>query len=282
MKQKAGRGNAPQQKANVPATTGGSMELVPLAKQMPGYISKEDKRGTENLGMADLVIPRLEIVQGLSPAVKRGDPGFIQGATAGDLNNSVSRQLYGQKVWLISVDYSIQYLVWRDRKMVEAHNAANPRNKLPTDGGFFGAYPTAEEAKERATAEGGEDQCIVVVDTPTHLALLLNGETGGMEEVMVPMPRTKAKISRQWNTLIKMAGGPRFSRVYEVATALQKNAKGDFYNFQIVPLAYAPEPAFKRAEALFEALAKGTKTVRMDDRHMGPAETSGDEPGSKM
>lgn len=265
------------------ATAAKAMDMTiipPDSKNVPDYIKREDKRGTENLGMADLIIPRLEIVQGLSPAVKKGDPGFIPGATAGQLNNSVTRELYGEKVWLLPVDYSVQYLVWRDRKKAEAHNNANPRNKLPTDGGFFGAYPTLEEAKARAEEEGGETQCIFPVDTPTHLCLLMNKEKGQLEEIILPMPRTKAKISRQWNTMVKLAGGPRFGRAYEVGTVLQKNSQGDFYNFNIVLLGFPPKGMFERAEKLYDSLQKGERTVKMDTSGMASAGADAGDPAA--
>lgn len=246
----------------------GDMEVIPAGKNLPDYIKKEDRRGTENLGMADLVIPRLEIVQGLSPAIKRGDPGFIQGAQQGMMNNSVTRALYGDVVQLIPVHYMVQHLVWRDRKLAEA-------KRLPTDGGFFGAYPNAEEAKARAEQEGGENAAIVVIDTPTHLCLLLNRAEGKIEEIMVSMPRTKAKISRQWNTMVKLAGGPRFSRAYEVKTVLQKNPKGDFYNFSIVALGFPPKPLFDRASSLYESVSKGERTIQMDTKHMVPGGEEG-------
>lgn len=262
---------------------GGGMDLIPLdSKQLPDHIQKGDKRGTENLGIQDLVIPRLEIVQGLSPAVKRGDPGFINGAAPGMLNNSVTRDLYGEKVWLIGVHYAVQYLVWRDRKMVEAHNQQNPRNKLPTEGGFFGAYSTVEEAKARAEAEGGESQCIMVVDTPTHLCLLMNQDKGELEEIMLSMPKTKAKISRQWNTMVKLANKARFAMAYEVTTVLQKNPKGDFYNYVINPIGFTPKPMFERAAALFDAVNKGERKMRMDTAGLNPGEEHDDLPAGKM
>lgn len=246
----------------------GSMDVIPAdSKNMPDYIRKDDRRGTENLGIQDLVIPRLEIVQGLSPAMKRGDPGYINGAQQGMLNNSVTRELYGDVVQLIPVHFAVQYLVWRDRKLAEA-------KKLPTDGGFFGAYPSLEEAKERAETEGGEDAAIVVIDTPTHLCLLLNRKEGRIDEIMMSMPRTKAKISRQWNTMVKLAGGPRFSRAYEVKTVLQKNPKGDFYNFSITPLGFPPKPLFDKASALYDSINKGERKVVMDTKDLGDGEVA--------
>lgn len=266
---------AKQEKAKKPGTSvapKAGMDLtVTTGDTLPDYIQRTDVRGTENLGMADLIIPRLEIVQGLSPAVKRGDPGYIEGAQAGMLNNSVTRQLYGDSVMAIPVHYAMQYLVWRDRKLVEAHNVKNPRQKLPTEGGFFGAYQTVEEAKKRADEEGGEDQCIVVTDTPTHLCLLLNRDSGSIDEIMVPMPRTKAKPSRAWNTMIKLAGGPRFGRVFTLKTVLTKNAKGDYYNFAIEVLGFPSKPMYERAEKLYQQITSGERKHTMDTRDYNAA-----------
>jgi len=230
-----------------------SLGLVVVTDQVPDYIKQSGQRGSENVGMSDLVIPRLEVVQGLSPAVKRGDPGHIQGAAPGMLNNSVTRQLYGESVIVVPLHYSVQYLVWRDRK----HGGGN-------EGGFFGAYPTMEEAKARAAEEGGEAKGIVVVDTPQHLCLLINPETRAAEEIMLSMPRTKAKISRQWNTMVRLAGGDRFGRVYKVSTIFEKNAKGDFYNFHIEQVGFPTKELYAHAENLYEKIRAGERRVVMD------------------
>lgn len=223
---------------------------VLVQAQVPDYIRHDEARGSENVTTDDLVIPRLEIVQGLSPAVKRGDPGFIKGAMPGMFNNSVSRQLYGEECTVIPVHFSVQHIVWRDRKLAELKG-------ISSEGGFFGAYPTASEAARRAAEEGGEAQGIVVVDTPTHLCLIVNPTTGDTEEIMIPMPKTKAKISRQWNSLIKVAGGDRFSRAYKLSADLQKNAKGDFYNFKVELLGFPSKDIYLKAEALYEAVSGG-------------------------
>lgn len=252
---------------NVPAVSKkGQSSMVVVTDQVPDYIRQDSQRGSENVGMADLVIPRLEIVQGLSPAVKRGDPGFIQGAAPGMLNNSVTRQLYGENVVLVPLHYSVQYLVWRDRK----HGGGN-------EGGFFGAYPTMDEARVRVAEEGGEAKGIMVVDTPQHLCLLINPDTWAAEEIMLSMPRTKAKISRQWNTMIRLAGGDRFGRVYKVSTIFEKNAKGDFYNFHIEQVGFPTAELYARAEALYKKIAAGERRVVMDTSGLDTGAPAGDE-----
>lgn len=244
--------------------TGGAVVLV--QDQVPDYLRNHAQgkgRGSENVGTEDLVIPRLEIVQSNSPCLTRSDPAFIKGAAPGMLFNSVTRQLYGNAVTVVPVHYTKQYLVWRDRKKAEAL-------RLPQTG-FFGAFNTMEEAQARAEAEGGEKQAIVVIDTPQHLCLAVDHNSGEVCEVMAPMPRTKAKISRQWNSMIKLAGGDRFARAYEIQSKQESNAKGTFYNFAVVQKGFPSKDLFKRAEALYQQVAAGkVRTVmHADDLNTG-------------
>lgn len=243
---------------NTEVTTVQPQSLVMIQTEVPDYLKDNTTtRGSENVTMEDLVIPRLEIVQGLSPAVKKGDPGYIKGAEAGMLNNSVTRELYGESVMVIPVYFMVQYLVWRDRKM--AQNLG-----ISSEGGFFGAFNTEREARERAAAEGGEAKAITIIDTPQHFCLLINQNTGEVSEVMVSMPRTKAKISRQWNSLVKLNGGDRFSRVYALSADYVKNAQGDFYNFRIAAAGFPSLGLFKQAETLYNNISSGERRVVMD------------------
>src|SRR5688572_12124300 len=93
---------------------------------LPAYIKQNQQaRGSENVDMGDVAIPRIEIVQMLSPCLKKNDAAYIEGAEAGMLYNSVTRELYGHKVDVIPVYFKKQWLVWKDRK---------------AGGGFGGAY----------------------------------------------------------------------------------------------------------------------------------------------
>jgi len=242
--------------------------MVLVQDKVPEYLQKTPGRGSENVGTDDLVIPRLEIVQALSPAAKRGDPGYVDGAQAGMLTNSVSRVLYGDHVVVVPVYYMKQYLVWRDRKQAPGESDREYASRPTT--GFFGAFYTMGEASERVEQEGGAAAHIVIIDTPQHLCLLLSG-TGDTEEIMVSMPRTKAKVSRQWNSMVRMVGGDRFSRVYKVGTGLQKNAKGDFYNFDIKPMGFPSHGLYKQAEELYNKVSSGAHRVVMDVSNMEPS-----------
>jgi len=238
-----------------PGEAGGALILMGDKQPVPAHIRKDTQRGSEKVGTEDLVIPRLEIVQALSPAVDKNDPGYIQGATTGDLTNSVTNRLYGREVFVVPVYYTKQWLVWKDRQK---------------GGGFFGAYPNPAEAEARAEQEGGKKSGVQVIDTPTHLCLIVNPDAGSVDEILIPMPRTKAKVSRALNSMIKLAGGDRFSRVYRITTQQEKNAKGTFHNYVIGQCGFPAVKLYKAAEALYTKVAAGDKTFVMDTKGYQP------------
>lgn len=237
---------------------------IVVQDDVPDYIKQGAQRGSENVTTNDIAIPRLEVIQGLSPAVKRGDPGYIQGAQVGTFINSVSKELYGEEVFIVPIYYTKQYLVWKMRKRADG-------TPVEGNGGFFGAFNTEQEANERCDREGGTAKDIEVIDTPQHFCLLVRAD-GTAEEIMISMPKTKAKVSRQWNSMIRMADGDRFSRAYKMKTVLEKNPKGDFYNFEVALAGFPSRDIYAQAEKTYTVIAAGDRRVVMDVSDFDDAE----------
>lgn len=221
---------------------------VAVVDQMPDFLRDKQggARGRENVGADDLVIPRLELVQDLSPARKKADPNYIPGAEEGMLYNNVTRELYGTDVLVIPVGYVKEWLLWKDR------------NK---GGGFGGAFPTEQDAiAAQRGMEDGEDY--EVVDTGQQFCILIKPD-GTMEEIVVSMAKSKAKVSRKWNSLIRIANGDSFSRVYKLSAVADKNKQNqDFYNFSVAPAGFPTEAAYRKAEEMYKAMMAGS--VRAD------------------
>lgn len=231
---------------------------------LPAYIKQSDKgRGSEHVEMQDVAIPRLEVVQALSPCLKKNDAGYIEGSEQGMIYNSVTRELYGHKVDVIPVFFKKQWLVWRDRKS-------------PAGGGFGGAYDTVQEANERIKQEDPKQQEFwAPQDTAQQLVLVVKAD-GTTEEAIVSMSRTKLKVSKNWNSLIRLNGNDRFSRQYVLFTVDEQNSKGDDYkNFAVANGGWPAELHYKKAEALYLAVASGERKVVMDVSDSGEPETGG-------
>lgn len=234
------------------------------AANLPAHIKQSTKgRGSENVEMADVVIPRIEVVQALSPCLKKNDAAYIEGAEQGMLFNSVTRELYGSHVQVVPVFFKKQYLVWKDRKQ---------------GGGFGGAYDDVVQAAERIKQEKTEEQKFwAPAETAQQLVIVVKAD-GTTEEAVVSMSRTKLKISRQWNSLIRLNGNDRFSRTYTLfATDEQNSAGEDYKNFAVANSGFPDEETYKKAETLYAAIASGERRVVVDvdtgDQEGSPAPT---------
>lgn len=221
-----------------------------FSDEVPDFLKDQTTaRGSENVGADDLVIPRLELVQDLSPCRKKSDPNYIEGIEEGMLYNNVTRQNYGTEALVIPVFFRKEWLIWKDRN---------------EGGGFRGAFATEAEANAAMADLEDGDKC-EVVDTAQHFCLLIQPETSKVEEIVISMNKSKMKVSRKWNSLIRMNGGDSFARVYRVGTVSEKNSKNqDYYNLVISPAGFPTKDLYQRAEKLYEAIASGAVQVNRD------------------
>ncbi len=209
-----------------------------FATEVPEYIKQGGNRGSEEVKSTDMVLPRLEIVQALSPIKEENDE-----AKEGYLFNSVTQEIIGDLAYFVPVYYRMEYLVWKDQDQ---------------GGGFFGSFNSKEEADARRKALIEEDNenpdYIEIVDTPVQYGLRISPD-GLCEQIVISMAKTKAKVSRKWNAMIQIAGGDRFSRVYKLTTFRDENSKGQkFFNFVVQPAGFTPEAVYREAERLYGVL----------------------------
>lgn len=222
-------------------------DVATATDQMPAFLQKHmnDHRGSEEVEANDLVIPRIELVQGLSKARKKSDPAYIEGAEEGMLYNNVTRELYGESIKVCPVHFRKEWLLWRE---------------VDLGGGFGGAFPSAESAEAAMNAQENPSEW-EVVDTPQHFVIVVK-EDGTREEAVISMAKTKAKASRMWNSLVRINGGPRFSRIYEIKGVPDQNKVGqEFYSLQVKNVGFVDEKTFSFAEEVYELVKSGTADI---------------------
>ena len=221
-----------------------------MTNEIPEWLKAGQARGAENVTTDDMIIPRIELIQALSPARKKNDPGYIEGADEGMLYNNVTRELYGEAVTVIPVYYTKQYLVWKDRK--SGGGGSN---------GFRGAFASEQLARDAIAALGEEG--LEVSDTAQHFVLVRTGE--GWQEAVISMAKSKMKVSKRWNSLIRMSNTDSFSRAYKLHAVVETNARNESYhNFGISPLGFVQKDVYERAEKLYETIRSGAVKVSAD------------------
>lgn len=217
----------------------------------------EGTRGSEEVGIQDLTIPRLQIVQSLSPQRKKNEAEYIEGAEEGMLFNSVTNELYPEFVLFVPVYFRMEWVVWKHRD---------------AGGGFIGAFPSQEEAVTAVAAHPNAGQetekgepVLEVLDTAQHFGLLLDpnspADNPRATEIVISMSRSQLKPSRQFNSQIRIAGGDRWERYYKLSAVQVDGPRGDYFNWKVEQLGFVSEEIYNAAESLYQSVKSGQRDV---------------------
>jgi len=222
-------------------------QVVKKEDQLPSYMNPESSRGSENVDSNDVQIPRISVVQALSPQVDKDDPAYIKEAQVGDILNVLTGELYPDGLEFVPVFFEKDHLVWKTRK---------------AGGGLVARCENEVEAAKLADTDANYEY----VMSPNHICILLGPDREPLNEVAIPMAVSKHKVSRRFNSLIRLNGGDRFSRIYKLTSVSDENSAGEKYkNLHVENIeGWAPEAVYLAAEALYDQIQDGTKKYTTD------------------
>lgn len=215
-------------------------DVTKMQDQMPSYIKQGQNRGNENVSNEDLQLPRIDVLQALSPQINKKKDGYIPGAEVGMLFNTLTSELYPDGVNFTPISFVKRYLVWVDRKK-------------DADGGLRSVFENEPDAEAFMTTQDDEDK-LEIVATAEHLVILDDGS-----EVILSMAKSKMKVSRKFNSLIRLNGGDRFGRRYLVTSVDDKGSQGEYQNIKVEAAGFPAEDVYLKAEKLYEAIQSGVK-----------------------
>lgn len=201
-------------------------------------------QGSENVSLDDLAIPRIKVLQKLSPEIDPTSGDYIEGAQVGMLCNTVTNEL-STSLFVVNLYYDRQVVVWKKRKL---------------GGGIFGSFANAEDAIMALDSAAENEDNYDLVDTPMHVVYMIDEEFNHTGNAIIDFPSTKQKISKKWNTMIKdeeRAGNPRFGTVYEVTSFEEKNSEGTHFNFKITKVVQAGDLVYSDAASEHDAIVAG-------------------------
>ena len=202
---------------------------IPATSDLMKAFTEDSGSGFEEVTSSDIQIPFIRIIQALSPQLKKTDPGFIQGASQGDIFNTVTKKFWTAEegIEVIPVYYQLKLLEFIPRTQ---------------GGGFVGELNSSSPEVQKA-----------VRDTDTGLELLENGNElvrtaqhyvkvihadGSLENAIVDMKKTQLKKSRGWNSIMMMQKNkgvtlPSFSSIYKLTSTEDGNDKGSWHSWSI-------------------------------------------------
>lgn len=241
-------------------------DVALATNEVPAFLGNSSTtRGNEGVTHEDLTIPRISIIQDLSPQHKKTKPEYIEGAEAGMAFNTVTSELYGDAILFVPVLFRKEYVIWKD---------------LDAGGGFRGAFPSVNDAEEALAALDDADDC-EIVPTNQHFVLVLDPKSTAekpiMTEAVISMSKSQNKVSKQLNSMIHTAGHDRFAHLCKLKVVVDQNAAGqEYYNWRPERIGFVSEAMYAEGEKLYEAVSKGEKDVKRD---LDPADAPAHEEG---
>lgn len=187
--------------------------------------------GLELVRARDLVIPRITILQDLSPQLKRTRAEYIEGAQLGDFCDTSVGDLFRGELEVLPCLFAPIYLEWAPREsgrgLVANHG---------TDASCLNNC-TQDEKRRFVTPDGN-----YVQETATFYVLNLSA---GNRRSFIPLSSTQMKAGRQWitkitNERIKRPDGsdfpaPIFYRCWVAKPVLTKNNQGEWHAWTFTP-----------------------------------------------
>ena len=184
--------------------------------------------GLENVTAKDLIVPRITILQGLSPQVQPKKPEYVKGAKVGDLCDVGMNEVFEQPLMFLPVLFVKQYLEWAPRSsgkgLIAIHNDASILDQ-----------GTRNESNQIILPNGN-----YIAETAQFFGLNLSADN---RRSFLPMTSTQLKKARSWLSLstsekLKREDGsfytpPLYYRVYQISTVEESNSKGDWIGFRI-------------------------------------------------
>jgi len=197
------------------------------ALHLDAELQKMGGMGAENVSAKDVLIPRLTILQKLSPQLAKKKAEYIDGAELGDFCNVATGDVYKEAVMVIPCHFATAYIEWgKNRSGLVANHGDN-----------------ASILKK--TARGDKNQNIlpngnVISETAQWYCLLQDGAS--WTRIFIPLTSTNLKHSRKWMTLcrtesVQMPDGqlwkpPLFWRSWKLVAVEDSNDQGDWITFK--------------------------------------------------
>jgi len=218
-----------------------------------------------------LTIPRIKILQDLSPEVKDTKAEYIPGARPGMICNEQNNKL-DSEILFVPATFEVRYIAWRPRK---------------DGGGLVDANLTLEEVEANFQADGigswigmmkpSKDEPAIrveVAQTPEYTGYAM-GKGWGPMPVAISMPSTKVKSARKINTTVeltrvmnKRTGNkvrpPMFYHQFKLSTGIESGNENEWHGFVIHHLGVAGDESGIETDPVYLEMIGLAKQLKID------------------
>lgn len=226
--------------AQVPATDEATLNL-------PAFMQADAGLGKENIKQEDLEIPRLKLIQGLSPELTE-----YNDLRPGNFFHTASETIFDEPFRVVPIFMDRRYMLWRPRDsgggiLARADDGVHwspPQGEFDVvldkkDGGHKVKWKLAKTVEQSGLNQWGTMNP-ADPDSPPAATLMYNFVFAfpDMPELMpavLTFQRSSIKMGRKFNTKLRSVRTPLFGTMWTLGAVVDSNkANQDFQNINIV------------------------------------------------
>jgi hypothetical protein len=226
-------------------------EITRTTENVPEHLRQYlgNREGTEDVERGDLILPRLGLCQALTPQKKRQNPQFIEGLEDGLYFNSATSDIYGTWVDVIPLFF------FKNRIKFNDINKGGGIDCQSLDAKTGGHYSPSDcmRCQFSQFVEGEAPECSFFHN---FMSLVIDSDLMSFdspEPIIVSMKSSSLKVSKQWNSLIRMTNLPAYARVYRLEVAHVAGNGNEWEQYKVIPGSFTDEKFFAAAKTFFNA-----------------------------
>lgn len=242
-----------------------------VAEAVPDFMKKYAGQGTEKLGVADMEVPRIKLLQGTSQEVED-----FENAKPGLFWHNMANIPLGKEVTIIPVYIDMRAILWRPRDdgggiLARADDNIHwspPNATFKVNISKKGTPPkyVSWTTKPTVAASGlldwgsfnPEDAASQPAATKMYNMVVLLPDFPDAPPAVVTLQRAAIKPARKFMGKLKMARAPSYGMLFSMESLVDTNNGGEkFQQYNFVPKGFlADEVMFAQSQDLYEAFSK--------------------------
>jgi hypothetical protein len=201
-----------------------------LSTELDNSFAELAGSGMETVEASDIIVPRIGILQQISPQLSRKKPEFIDGAEAGHIADLGVGEAFGESILFLPVVYRKEYLEWAPRAsgkgLVNIHQDAAILGKCERND------------KGQMVLKDGN----LIAETAQFFGFNLH-PNARRRRCFLPMTSSQLKKARRWmfsatSEVLNRSDGtefqaPLFYRTYILSVCEESNSQGDWFGWRV-------------------------------------------------
>lgn len=258
---------------------------VAVAAAVPDFMKQYAGQGTEHLDQQDVEIPRLQLLQSLSPQVQDGDH------KAGHFYHTIAEEALGNELKIVPLFVTKRYLLWRPRHegggiLARADDGKHwsPPNaefkvKPYKDNSKQVTWKTKPTVQESGLANWGSTDVDDPNSQPAATAMLCVvaylPDHPELSPCLITLQRGAITAAKKFMGKIKISGAPSFGQYFLMSGFKDNKGSGDFYNYSFERQGLVEdEEEFNYYKSLYDGFAATGIKIR-DEEALQDEEQSG-------